>query len=201
VSQLVFVRHGQTEANRTGVLLGRMDPPLNDAGREQAAAVAARVALLEPVRVATSPLVRTVETAEIVAAACGLAVEVDDRLIEVDYGEYDGLPLAELPSDLVWKWRNDAEFAPPGGESLASVGKRMGEYTSEVLDSLAEGPMVAVSHVSPIKAAVCWALGVDPAATWHMYLDLASVTRVGRRGDGPPYLASFNETAPEISPR
>jgi broad specificity phosphatase PhoE len=192
VSQLVFVRHGQTEANRTGVLLGRMDPPLNDAGREQAAAVAARVALLEPVRVATSPLVRTVETAEIVAAACGLAVEVDDRLIEVDYGEYDGLPLADLPPDLVWKWRNDADFAPPGGESLASVGKRMGEYTSEVLDALANGPLVAVSHVSPIKASVLWALGLPDLYAWRLRLDNASITRLAPGPDGP-VLLSFNE--------
>ena len=192
MSQLVFVRHGQTEANRTGVLLGRMDPPLNDAGREQAAAVAARVALLEPVRVATSPLVRTVETAEIVAAACGLAVEVDDRLIEVDYGEYDGLPLADLPPDLVWKWRNDADFAPPGGESLASVGKRMGEYTSEVLDALANGPLVAVSHVSPIKASVLWALGLPDLYAWRLRLDNASITRLAPGPDGP-VLLSFNE--------
>jgi len=193
VSQLVFVRHGQTEANRTGVLLGRMDPPLNDAGHEQAAAVAARVALLEPVRVATSPLVRTVETAEIVAAACGLAVEVDDRLIEVDYGEYDGLPLAQLPPELVWKWRNDADFAPPGGESLASVGKRMGEYTSEVLDALANGPLVAVSHVSPIKGAVTWALGAGEELGWRMFLDLASITRISGR-DGHASLVGFNDT-------
>jgi broad specificity phosphatase PhoE len=192
VSQLVFVRHGQTEANRTGVLLGRMDPPLNDAGREQAGVVAARVALLEPARIATSPLVRTVETAEIVAAACGLAVEVDDRLVEVDYGKYDGLPLAELPADLVWKWRNDADFAPPGGESLASVGKRMGEYTSEVLDTLADGPVVAVSHVSPIKAAVLWALGLPDLYAWRLRLDNASITRLAPGPDGP-VLLSFNE--------
>jgi broad specificity phosphatase PhoE len=192
VSQLAFVRHGQTEANRTGVLLGRMDPPLNDAGREQAAAVAARVALLEPARIATSPLVRAMETAEIVAAVCGLAVEVDDRLIEVDYGEYDGLPLAELPPDLVWKWRNDADFTPPGGESLASVGKRMGEYTSEVLDALADGPLVAVSHVSPIKAAVLWALGLPDLYAWRLRLDNASITRLAPGPDGP-VLLSFNE--------
>ena len=192
MSQLAFVRHGQTDANRNGVLLGRLDPPLNDAGREQAAVVAARVALLEPVRIVTSPLVRAVETARIVAVACGLDVDVDARLIEVDYGEYDGIALAELPTDLVWKWRNDADFAPPGGESLSSVGKRMGEYTGEVLDSLREGPMVAVSHVSPIKAAVLWALGLPDLYAWRLRLDNASVTRLAPGPDGP-VLLSFNE--------
>jgi broad specificity phosphatase PhoE len=192
VSQLVFVRHGQTEANRNGVLLGRLDPPLNDAGREQAGVVAARVAALAPSRVFTSPLVRAMQTAEIVAVACGLDVSVDDRLIEVDYGEYDGVSLAELPEELVWKWRNDADFAPPGGESLASVGKRMGEYTSEVLDSLVAGPVVAVSHVSPIKAAVLWALGLPDLYAWRLRLDNASITRLAPGPDGP-VLLSFNE--------
>jgi len=192
VSQLVFVRHGQTDANRNGVLLGRLDVPLNDAGREQAAVVATRVALLAPARIVTSPLVRAADTAQIVAVACGLEVDVDARLIEVDYGEYDGMALAELPSDLVWKWRNEADFAPPGGESLALVGKRMGEYTSEVLDSLAEGPMVAVSHVSPIKAAVLWALGLPELYAWRLRLDNASVTRLAPGPDGP-VLLSFNE--------
>jgi broad specificity phosphatase PhoE len=193
VSQLVFVRYGQTEANRNGVLLGRLDPPLNDAGREQAAAVAARVAPLSPVRIATSPLVRAVETAAVVARACALEVEIDKQLIEVDYGEYDGLPLADLPPDLVSKWRNDADFAPPGGESLASVGKRMGAYTSAVLDSLADGPVVAVSHVSPIKAAVSWVLHADAETAWRAHLDQASITRVAITPRGA-VLRSFNET-------
>ena len=78
------------------------------------------------------------------------------------------------------------------GESLASVGKRMGEYTSEVLDSLAEGPMVAVSHVSPIKAAVLWALGLPDLHAWRLRLDNASVTRLAPGPDGP-VLLSFNE--------
>jgi probable phosphoglycerate mutase len=192
MSQLAFVRHGQTDANRNGVLLGRLDPPLNDAGREQAAAVGARLALLAPVRVATSPLVRALETAEIVARACGLDVEVDEQLIEVDYGEYDGLPLADLPPDLVTKWRTDADFAPPGGESLASVGKRMGAYTSAVLDSLSGGAVVAVSHVSPIKAAVLWALALPDLHAWRLRLDNASITRLAPGPDGP-VLLSFNE--------
>ena len=54
--------------------------------------------------------------------------------------------------------------------------------------------VVAVSHVSPIKAAVCWALGVDERATWRMFLDLASVTRIGCRDGEPPSLVEFNET-------
>lgn len=192
MSQLILVRHGQTDANAAGLLLGRTDPPLNDVGRAQAAEIAARVSVYGPERVITSPLLRTVETAEIVGAACGLSVTVEDRLVEVDYGEYDGLPFADLPSDLVRRWRTEPEFAPPGGESLASVGVRMAALGAEILADLGTAPVVAVSHVSPIKAAVCWALGLPDLASWRMRLDNASMTRLAPGPEGP-VLLSFNE--------
>jgi probable phosphoglycerate mutase len=192
VSQLILVRHGQTDANAAGLLLGRTDPALNDAGRAQADAIASRVAEFGPERVLTSPLLRTVQTAEIIAARCGVPVEVEGRLVEVDYGEYDGIPFAELPGDLVRRWRTEADFAPPGGESLASVGVRIAELAGEILADLGRAPVVAVSHVSPIKAAVCWALGLDDLASWRMRLDNASMTRLAPGPDGP-VLLSFNE--------
>jgi broad specificity phosphatase PhoE len=154
--------------------------------------VAERIASFLPERVLTSPLLRTVETAEIVAARCGLGVEVEERLVEVDYGEYDGLPFAELPTDLVHRWRTDADFAPPGGESLATVGVRIAALAAEILADLGKAPVVAVSHVSPIKAAVCWALGLPDLASWRMRLDNASVTRLAPGPEGP-VLLSFNE--------
>jgi len=192
MGQLILVRHGQTDANAAGLLLGRTDPPLNDAGRAQAAAVAARVAPYGPERIITSPLLRTVQTAEVIGAACGLTVAIEDRLVEVDYGEYDGLPFAELPSDLVHRWRTEADFAPPGGESLESVGVRMAVLGAEILADLGKAPVVAVSHVSPIKAAVCWALGLPDLASWRMRLDNATMTRLAPSPEGP-VLLSFNE--------
>jgi broad specificity phosphatase PhoE len=59
---------------------------------------------------------------------------------------------------------------------------------------LGDDLVVAVSHVSPIKAAVCFALDVDEAVSWRMFLDLASITRVGRRLDGASFLAAYNDT-------
>ena len=120
-SVLIVVRHGRTEANASGLLLGRrLDPGLDELGRRQAAALAApwwRGAD----RVVCSPLRRTRET----AAALGLPVEVDERWIELDYGALDGTPLAEVPADVWAAWRADIDFAPGGGESLASVGARV----------------------------------------------------------------------------
>ncbi len=185
---IAFVRHGETPPNRAGLLLGRGNPSLTEAGREQAQQLAARLGALAPRAVLTSPLGRARDTAAPIAAAAGCAVEVDDRLIEIDYGEWDGRPFADLPLDVVERWRRDPDFAPPGGESLRVVGKRIAGFCEERLVS--DRLLVAVSHVSPVKAAVCWALGVGDELAWRMRLDVASITRIAPG----PVLLSFNET-------
>ncbi len=183
---LIVVRHGQTAANAAGLILGRADPPLTELGCRQAGAIAA--ALPTPNRVVSSPLRRARET----AAAFGLPVEVDERWIEVDYGELDGRPVTEAWVPLWERWRADPEWVPPGGESLASVGRRVREACEELREIATTTDVVVVTHVSPIKASVTWALQVGEEVAWRMFLDVASVTRVAV-GDRGPVLRSFNE--------
>ncbi len=147
----------------------------------------------------TSPLQRAADTAREISSVLGVPLEIDERLVEVDYGEWDGQRLDTVDAAQWAAWRDDPSFAPPGGESLASVAARVADFCGERL--LAETTIVAVSHVSPIKAAVAWSLGVDDGATWRMQLDVASVSRIGRRANGPAYLATYNETAHLVSGR
>jgi alpha-ribazole phosphatase len=184
---IAFVRHGETPPNRAGLLLGRTDAALTDHGRAQAERLAETLAGLEVARVISSPLRRARDTAAPIAAACGEVVEVDDRLVEIDYGEWEGRPLADLDPEVVARWRRDGGFAPPGGESLEVVADRVSSFCDETLD---DPVVVAVSHVSPIKAAVTWTLRVAPELAWRMRLEVASITRIGRG----PVLLSFNET-------
>ncbi|HEX4491242.1 MAG TPA: histidine phosphatase family protein [Acidimicrobiia bacterium] len=190
---IVFVRHGQTAVNREGRFQGRLDPPLTELGLEQARLVAKSLVGCGADLVLTSPLQRASDTARAIAEAVGIAVEVDERLVEVDYGDWDGQPLGSVSRAQWARWRDDAAFAPPGGESLIAVGERVARFCTDRLR--ADSFVVAVSHVSPIKAAVAWALGSDTDATWRMHLDVASVTRLDRRGDGPPLLLTYNETS------
>ena len=186
----MLVRHGQTEPNRAGQLLGRLDAPLTELGRRQASAAAQAVLSAHDVaRVVTSPLGRARATAELF----GLPVEVDERWIEVDYGDYDGLPFKEVPDELWREWRADASWAPPSGESLASVGRRVRDACESLSASATDADVVVVSHVSPIKAAVAWALEVGDEVSWRMHLDVAAVCVIdcGRRG---PSLRLFNQT-------
>jgi broad specificity phosphatase PhoE len=189
---IAFVRHGQTALNREGRLQGRLDAPLSDVGIEQATALGRAFARADVARVVTSPLRRAGETAAAIAALHDLTVETEDRLIELDYGDWDGIALGEVPAARWAAWREDPGFAPPGGERLTDVTKRIASFLD---DANGDDLTIAVTHVSPIKAAVCLALGVDERASWRMHLDVAAISRVGRRPDGGHYLASFNERA------
>ncbi len=192
---LVLVRHGETAGNAARQLLGRRESPLTSRGRSEAAALARA---LGPVsRLVSSPLGRALDT----AAELGLnaPVEVDPRWIEVDYGELEGRALGDVPAEVWARWRADPTFRPPGGESLAEVGVRVRDACDELFVRHGEGArrddgdVVVVSHVSPIKAAVAWALGAGDQVAWRLHLATASITRIGWGGDAP-VLHRFNET-------
>lgn len=185
---LILVRHGQTALNAEGRLQGLLDSPLTDLGRRQAARLA--IALGRPARVISSPLGRCLDTAQMF----GLPVEVDQRWIEIDYGDLDGVALSEVPAQVWGRWRGDPEFVPAGGESMVDVKRRVQEACEELAGLATTSDVVVVSHVSPIKAAVSWALGVSEAASWRMFLDVAAVCRIAV-GPAGPSLLTFNESA------
>ena len=193
---LILVRHGQTDANRDGLLQGRVDNPLNELGVAQAIVVARALKTSGAERIVASPLVRAQQTAAHIAAELDLDVETDEQLIELNYGDWESRPLREISAEQWAHWRTDPHFAPGGGESLDAVAARSVAFASTVLDGSSHGgsrfPTIAVSHVSPMKAIVAWALGAGTPATWRMHLDTAAVCRIGTRS-GVPYLASFNE--------
>lgn len=187
---LILVRHGQTTANAERRLAGHIDVPLTPLGRRQATAVAGALRGSAPIRrVIASPLSRARVTAE----ALGVPVEIDERWIELDYGRYDGMGLAEVPSGVWASWKDDPGYAVPGGESLARLGCRVRDACLQLMDEAAEANVVVVSHVSPIKAAVTWALDVADGTAWRMFLTTGSITRIGVGTDGPS-LYSFNES-------
>lgn len=183
---LIIARHGRTLANASGELLGRRDPRLDEVGRRQAAAIGRALSGAE--RVVSSPLARCRET----AAAIGAPVEIDERFIELDYGELEGTPVAEVPAATWSAWRADTGWRPAGGESLDDLTARVWPALDELLADAAERDIVVVSHVSPIKAAVAWSLGVGIEAQWRCFVKQASISRIASRASTPA-LHSFNE--------
>lgn len=211
---IVVVRHGRTAANARGLLLGRADPDLDAEGRAQAARLGAVLRELDVVRVVTSPLGRCRQTAAIVAeawtGAAGrptagrstpglpagrrLPVDVDERWIELDYGSLDGLASTELPADVWEAWRADVGWVPGGGESLVALGARVRAACDDLVPEARDRDVVVVTHVSPVKAAVAWALDVSDHVSWRLWVAPASITRI-TVGGPTPVLRSFNEVA------
>lgn len=192
---LILVRHGQTGANERGLLLGRADEPLCPSGREQAEALAR--ALPTPSRLISSPLGRARQTADAIAAPSGASVEVDERWVEMDYGALDGRPASALDADGWRAWRADPAHVPAGGESVAEVGARVRAACRELAGAAADGDVVVVSHVSPIKAAIAWALGVGDEVAWRMWVADAAVCRIDTSGSVPRLLA-FNDVTAHV---
>lgn len=168
-----------------------MNLPLDSVGISQAQQCGDFIRQQFPhAHVISSPLLRAQQTAERISER----VVIDERFIELDYGQWDGVALTDVPQDQWALWRADPSFRPPGGETLLELDARVQPALEELAERARTEHVVVVSHVSPIKSAITWALGVGPHITWKMHLDRASICRItiGPRG---PALAGMNETA------
>jgi broad specificity phosphatase PhoE len=194
----LLLRHGQTPMSVQKRYAGRSDMPLTDAGVAQAAAAAKRLAPAGIAAIVASPLQRTVQTAEQVAAVTGLPVVTEDGFRETDFGAWEGLTFAEVrerwPAEMT-AWLADPEVAPPGGESFAEVSERVIAALHRVLAGRTGQRILVVSHVTPIKTLVATALLAPPAALYRMHLDVAALCEIDWYADGPAVLRSFNDTA------
>jgi probable phosphoglycerate mutase len=193
-----LLRHGQTPMSVQKRYAGRTDAPLTEVGVQQAAAAAKRLASADLGVIVTSPLLRTVQTAQAVAAVTGAAVVTDDGFRETDFGAWEGLTFAEVrerwPAETT-AWLADPDVAPPGGESFTDVSARVTEALDRVLAARTGQTVLIVSHVTPIKMLVAAALLAPPAALYRMHLDVAALSEIDWYADGPAVLRSFNDTS------
>ncbi|HJY74069.1 MAG TPA: histidine phosphatase family protein [Streptosporangiaceae bacterium] len=192
-----LLRHGQTPMSVQKRYAGRTDAPLTEVGVQQAAAAAKRLASAGLAVIVTSPLLRTVQTAQAVAAVTGATVVTDDGFRETDFGAWEGLTFAEVrerwPAEMS-AWLADPEVAPPGGESFTDVSARVTAALDRVLAVRTGQTVLIVSHVTPIKMLVAAALLAPPAALYRMHLDVAALSEIDWYADGPAVLRSFNDT-------
>jgi broad specificity phosphatase PhoE len=149
--RLLLVRHGETDANKDGLALGRLDVPLNETGLSQAKALGEALASEPAVAIYSSPLTRTRQTAEAIAAHHTVGVTVEPGLIEMDVGEIDGVPFAqvrETHADFLAKWMSDEgpTHAMPGGETLTAVAERAWQTLERVCRRHENENVIAVTH-------------------------------------------------------
>jgi probable phosphoglycerate mutase len=197
--RLYLVRHGEVDANLELRYLGRRDDPLNAAGCAQAARLAAAFAELAVDGILSSPLRRTLDTARAIADVSGLAVTPDNRLVELDFGDWEGLtrqqvldrgPAARAELEI---WEADPGNPVPGGESLRDVQRRVVALAGELFANRPGAAVTLVTHMGPIKALLAATLGLDFAAARRMVLDPATVTVID--WSAWPVLRLFNSHA------
>ncbi len=177
MKRLVFVRHGETEWSATGRHTSRTDVELTPAGEEAARALGRRLEQLgvTPGRRITSPRRRAFDTAVLAGLDDGL--EVDERLAEVDYGEYEGLTTAEIRRDRPsWVlWRDGA----PAGETLDDAGRRADDLLTSLAPDEGEGDVVLVGHGHFLRVLAARYVGLAPSQARHLGLATASVSVLG----------------------
>ncbi len=180
VTRLLLIRHGEASGNRELRYLGATDALLTPTGAEQASRLADALRLAPIGAIYASPLARARATAEALAVVRNPALtpQLDARLREQDYGAWEGLTRAEAQArdpKAHAAWEAGAEVAPPTGESLDALRARSIDCAQELAQRHAGEVIALVSHVGPIKALVCAALGLPPHAARRMWLTPASV--------------------------
>jgi probable phosphoglycerate mutase len=166
MTRMVLVRHGETDWNREGRWQGHADPGLNECGRAQARAAAARLVSERPAALVTSDLQRAAETAEAVSGALGVPAAVDPRLREVDVGKWSGLTRDEVRArdpQGYHAWLDGENPGYPGGETFAELQARSAAAMDELWRAHADSTVVVVCHGGTIRAMVATALGIGAA--------------------------------------
>jgi probable phosphomutase (TIGR03848 family) len=203
VTTVVLVRHGLTHL--TGPVLAGWTPGLHldERGRKQADAVAARLRPLHFDALVSSPLDRCLDTAGAIAVDREEAVQVDDRLGECRYGDWTGRPLAELAKDPLWKvvqqHPSAVVFPGPDGEPLRETQNRAVAAVRDWNERLGpDATWLACSHGDVIKAIVADAMGLHLDQFQRITIDPCSVTVI-RYTETRPFVVRVNDTGGGVS--
>ena len=177
MKRLVLLRHGETEWSATGKHTSRTDVALTPAGEEAARALGRRLEQLgiTPGRQVSSPRRRAVDTA--LLAGLGDGLESDERLTEVDYGEYEGLTTVEIrrhrPSWVLWR------DGSPGGETMDEAGRRADDLLASLAPEEGDGDLVLVGHGHFLRLLAARYLDLSPSQARHLALGTASISVLG----------------------
>ena len=182
---IYIIRHGQTQGNAAKLLQGRCDKPLNETGLEQARAAGERLraAGIRFARVYTSPLSRAVRTGSIVAE--GVEQVIDERLIEMDYGPYEGMPLNDPAPEVLAFFKEFAGTpAPEGMEPLADVVARLGAFLEDTRSDAVGHDILVSTHAIAMKGALEYLTPDSHGSYWSTYIGNCAVYVCGTKEDG-----------------
>lgn len=179
MTRVYLVRHGTTDWNKEEIFRGRLDCKLNETGQAEARALAEYFRDIPLQAIYSSPLSRAMETAQTVAQAKALQVVPHPEFIDIDFGEWQGLPLKEVRekySELYRLWQERPEAVHfPGGEDLGRVRARAWEGLQKVIRENPDKTALILSHRVVTKVLICAVLGLDDSHFWHIKQDTTAV--------------------------
>jgi len=187
LTRLILIRHAEIDANREFRYIGKREDPLSEEGQEQAKQLAQALAVMPVEAIYSSPAQRALQTAAPLALSHQQEVRMEDDLRECDFGLWEGLNRADLlaraPHEAQYfsTWERDLTMAPPGGESYTAMSERVRRRVGSLLLVHHGQTIVLVSHVGPVKALLCMALGAPLTAMFHFFIDPATITVVDWR--------------------
>ncbi len=195
----ILLRHGDTRLSPEHRFSGLSDEPLSADGARQVSSAAHRLASGARIdAIVSSPLPRAAATAAIVAKQLALTAATDDDLRETDFGEWEGLTIAEIQSrwpEAVAAWQHDPEKAPPGGESFADTACRVSRACERILQENKGQTVLIVSHITPIKIMLCRALGAPLLSLYRLYLGSACINEIQWHGNEFAAVRKVNDTS------
>jgi broad specificity phosphatase PhoE len=189
MAHLLLVRHGETDWNVTGRIMGRQPVPLNSTGEQQAHALSQELRRLAIDAIYVSPTLRTQQTGQIIASTCRASIEVEDGLVEIGVGDWEGRYWKELTEDPIRHryYSHTASACPPGGETLNEVQRRAATAV-ERRSSHRNGTLLFVSHADVIRTILAHYFQLEMHRVRHMRIDHASVTAIHLGVDHPELL-------------
>lgn len=176
--RILLVRHGETDWNRDRRIMGREEVELNETGCLQSQALKSGLANISLDAVYTSPMLRSRETADILCEARGVAAIPDDRLVEVDYGDWVGktfTEIREIPGYVPYFKRLETPVAP-NGETLYQVRDRAMSFIRQLQSERPDQTVLLVSHADWIKCVLMHILEIPFANIWRFRIDNVSVS-------------------------
>ena len=199
MARIIMVRHGETEWNRQmRVQGGRSDIPLNDTGRSQAEDAGNALVDKEFSAVYSSPMLRALETARIINTPHKLEVHIVPELAELDAGDYEGIPIADLGrrfSQIITEMGESDELPrTPGGESISDVQERAWQAINTVATRHSGETVLVVTHYFVILAVICKVLELPLVNISRFYMSNGSISSINLNGS-VPRLEIFNSPA------
>ena len=200
MGKIFIVRHGQTSGNRARKYFGITDIELNEEGVIQAGLVSKRLEKERISRIYSSNLKRALKTAEIIARPHRISVEQKKDLMEINFGDWEGLSFQEIQESYPYefsKWQNNImDFTTPHGESILKLKGRVETAFSEILNSSGENNVVIVTHGGPIRIMLSRILSPNALETtfWKIKQDNAALNII-ENTDNTQIISLINDTS------